>query len=41
MCITDNDIFSIEYAKLSLQVNFSLLYERPEIASYINDVLIK
>ena len=41
MCITDNDIFSIEYAKLSLQVNFSLLYERAEIASYINDELIK
>lgn len=41
MCITDNDIFNIEYAKLSLQVNFYLLYERPEIASYINDVLIK
>lgn len=41
MCITDNDIFSIEYAKLSLQVNFSLLYERAEIATYINDELIK
>ena len=41
MCITDNDIFSVEYAKLSLQVNFSLLYEKPEIASYIKDELIK
>ena len=41
MCITDNDIFSIEYSKLCLQVNFSLLYEKPEIASYINDELIK
>lgn len=41
MCTTDNDIFSIEYVKLSLQVNFSLLYEREEIASYINDELIK
>ena len=41
MCITDNDIFNIEYAKLSLQVNFYLLYERPEIGSYINDVLNK
>mgnify|MGYP003200758906 CR=1 FL=1 len=41
MCITDNDIFSVEYAKISLQVNFSLLYERQEIASYIKDALIK
>jgi hypothetical protein len=41
MCITDNDIFSVEYAKLCLQVNFSLLYEKPEIASYIGDELIK
>ena len=37
MSTTDNDIFSTEYAKLSVQVNFSLLYERAEIASYIND----
>ena len=41
MCITDNDIFSIAYSELSSQVNFSLLYERSEIANYINYELIK
>ena len=41
MCITDNDIYSIEYSKLCLQVNFSLLYERKEIANYINFELFK
>lgn len=41
MCITDNDIFSIAYSELSSQVNLSLLYERKEIANYINFELIK
>lgn len=41
MCITDDDIFSIAYSELSSQVNISLLYERHEIATYINDELIK
>lgn len=41
MCITDNDIFSIAYSELSSQVNLSLLYERNEIANYINNELIK
>lgn len=41
MCIKDNDIYSIEYSKLCLQVNFSLLYERKEIANYINLELFK
>lgn len=41
MCITDNEIYSIEYSKLCLQVNFSLLYERKEIANYINFELFK
>ena len=41
MCTTDNDIFSIAYSELSSQVNLSLLYERKEIANYINFELFK
>lgn len=41
MCITDDDIFSIAYSELSSQVNLSLLYERHEIAEYINSELVK
>lgn len=41
ICITDDDIFSIAYSELSSQVNLSLLYERYEIAEYINSELVK